>query len=196
MASKKKKAKRPVGRPLKLDAAILTQLLAALQAGAYIETAAAYAGLNKDTFYAWLKRGRAAKEKALDVESGEINQRKIPKIERAFVEFSDAIEKALADSELLALQQIGAASLAGAWQAAAWRLERKFPQRYGRRAMATASLAIGEGQIDNGKNQGQAGQSAPESPAAGAAPLDPRNPPVLHLTLAIGDREIDADVED
>src|SRR5690606_31176789 len=81
--------------------------------GAYIETAAAYAGINKSTLYDWMKRGARAK-------SGK------------YKEFSNAIEKALAESEMRDLAVIAKASQEN-WQAAAWRLERKFPDRWGRR---------------------------------------------------------------
>ena len=58
MAVKKKVTKkRPVGRPTKISKEITEKIVNAILIGAYIETAAAHAGLNKDTFYAWLKAG-------------------------------------------------------------------------------------------------------------------------------------------
>lgn len=191
LAKKKPAAKKDNGRPPKISENVINSILAALQAGAYIETAAAYAGIHKDTFYAWLKRGRAAKDAAIDYDTSIIDQKKVPESEHQFVRFSDAIEKALADSELMALQEINKASKDGHWQAAAWRLERKFPQRYGRRTMASASVAIGEGILDNGQNQGQTQPGQAELPGSEGRVLDPRNPPVLHLTLAIGDKEVE-----
>jgi len=92
-----------------------------------METAAAYAGISKDTLYAWLKRGQREKEKKEKDPSYEI-----PKYERQFVRFSDAVEKALAEAEMRDVMIIYEASKEQ-WQAAAWRLERKFPDRWGRK---------------------------------------------------------------
>lgn len=190
--AKQKKADR--GRPFIISPEMIKNLVAALQSGAYIETAAAYAGISKDTFYRWLKIGRAVKDAAMDEETGLLDMNRIPADQRQFAELSDAVEKAQADSEMICLQQIQKAALDGAWQAAAWRLERKFPQRYGRRTVVAATATIGEGQLDDGKSHGQAAPGGQESADPASRPaLDPRNPPVLHLTLAIGDREIDPD---
>jgi hypothetical protein len=43
----------------------------------------------------------------------------------------DAIKKASAEAEAKDLARIAAAADAGQWTAAAWRLERKYPQRWG-----------------------------------------------------------------
>ena len=42
----------------------------------------------------------------------------------------------MAESEITALRQIEKAAKSGCWQASAWRLERKFPQRWGRKICA------------------------------------------------------------
>lgn len=111
-----------MARPTKLKKKLADRIVAAVRAGAYIETAAAFAGVHKDTLYAWLRRGAEVEGKGL------------------YGEFSDAIEKALAESELHFLEIIRKAAEGDAeldiqpqWQAAAWRLERKFPARWGRK---------------------------------------------------------------
>lgn len=106
-------AQKKPGRPEKLTPELQQKIVDAIRMGAYIETASAYAGINKSTLYDWMKRGARAK-------SGK------------YKEFSDAIEKALAESEMRDLAVIAKASQEN-WQAAAWRLERKFPDRWGRR---------------------------------------------------------------
>lgn len=106
-------AQKKPGRPEKLTPELQQKIVDAIRMGAYIETAAAYAGINKSTLYDWMKRGARAK-------SGK------------YKEFSNAIEKALAESEMRDLAVIAKASQEN-WQAAAWRLERKFPDRWGRR---------------------------------------------------------------
>ncbi|SIS88550.1 hypothetical protein [Alicyclobacillus vulcanalis] len=109
--------KHPGGRPTKLTPELQKKICDAIRAGAYIETAAAYAGVNKTTLYDWLRRGARSK-------SG------------IYREFSDAIEKALAEAEMRDLLIIGKAAEEN-WQAAAWRLERKFPERWGRKDRMT-----------------------------------------------------------
>lgn len=103
------------GRPTSLTPALQSKVISAIKAGAYVETAAAFAGISKDTFYAWLRKG--AKESP----------------GQPYREFSDAVEEAQVFSELNDLRVIDQAAAKGQWQAAAWRLERKFPQRWGRR---------------------------------------------------------------
>ena len=99
--------------------------------GAYIETAATANGITKVTFYDWLKNGRAL----LDlVEKGE---KVTGKKNIALMEFSYAIEKAIGESELKDVGVIDRAGENGIWQAAAWRLERKHHQRWGRKLAIT-----------------------------------------------------------
>lgn len=117
---------RGLARPTKLTKKIQEDICRAVRAGNYIETAAAYAGLNKTTLYDWMKRGAREKERVAK------NPRaKIRKSEAPYVEFSNAIQKALADSEVRDVMIIGKAAEEN-WQAAAWRLERKFKDRWGR----------------------------------------------------------------
>ena len=103
-----------MARPDKLTEETHNAIVAAVAAGNYMETAAAYAGISKDTLYKWLKRGRRC-------ERGKYRQ------------FTDAVEKAQGESEVRDLQAIG---LDSSWQSKAWRLERRFPQNWGRRAVA------------------------------------------------------------
>lgn len=109
-----------MGRPNKLTPEIQQKIVDAIRMGNYIETAAAFAGINKSTLYDWLKKGARSK-------SGK------------FREFSNAVEKALAESEIRDVAVISAASKDN-WQAAAWRLERKFPDRWGRKSRIEANL--------------------------------------------------------
>ena len=118
-----------MGRPTKLDYKVQEKIVQAIKAGNYIETAAAYAGISKSTLYDWLKRGEREKQRVAK------NPRyKIRKSEKIYVEFSDAVEKALAEAEVRDVLLIGKAA-EEQWQAAAWRLERKFPDRWGRRVI-------------------------------------------------------------
>ena len=118
------KEDRRVGRPTKLTPEVQEAIVTAVLAGSYLETAAAAAGINRDTLYHWLRTGA----------------RSNGGIQRAF---SDAVKKALAESEI----RLGAFVRRAApveWQAAAWMLERKFPDRYGRREKITIEMKVRE----------------------------------------------------
>ena len=113
----------PAGRPTKLTPELQEKIVTAVRGGNYIETAAAYAGVSKDTLYAWLKRGARATHP-----------------NSPYRRFSDAIEKALAEAEMRDVLIIGKAA-EEQWQAAAWRLERKFADRWGRQVQVKQELS-------------------------------------------------------
>ena len=118
-----------MARPTKLNTETQEKIVSAIRAGNYIETAAAYAGIHKSTLYDWLKRGEREKQRVAK------NPRyRIKKDEQQFVEFSDAVERALAEAEVRDVAIIGKAA-EEYWQAAAWRLERKFPHKWGRKVI-------------------------------------------------------------
>lgn len=118
-----------MARPTKLNFDTHNKIITAIRAGNYIETAAAYAGVNKSTLYEWLKRGEREKQRVAK------NPRyRIRKSEKPYVEFSNAVEKALAEAEIRDVAIIAKAA-EEQWQAAAWRLERKFPDRWGRKVI-------------------------------------------------------------
>lgn len=106
------KGKKKNGRKEKISKQIIDTIVMTIRGGNYIETAAAMAGISKDTLYDWIKKA--------DGRGG------------LYKEFSDAIKKALAESEVRDVLLIGEASKTQ-WQAAAWRLERRYPTKWGRR---------------------------------------------------------------
>jgi transposase len=103
------------GRPpkLQLTPEVQARIVQAVSAGSYLDTAASYAGVARSTMYRWLNRGRRDKK-------------------GVYAEFAKAVHKAMADAEIRDITQIAKATEAS-WQASAWRLERKFPDRWGRR---------------------------------------------------------------
>lgn len=119
----------PGGRPTKLTESLIQKICKLLHTGAYIETAAVACGIHKSTLYEWLK-----KSAAINRDDNELTPE-----ESLLVMFSDAVERAMAESEITALRQIDAAARSGIWQAAAWRLERKFPNQWGRKIRAEIS---------------------------------------------------------
>lgn len=122
-------SKRKPGRPTKLTPEVRQTIVTYLKAGNYVETAAAAAGINKDTIYEWLKRG-ANEGKGI------------------YKEFSDAVEKALAEGEILAVNSILRAD-EKQWQARAWWLERRCHERWGRKERVDLKVE-GKVQVDHG----------------------------------------------
>jgi len=122
------------GRPTKLTKELIEEIAQYLRAGNYIETTAALVGIHRDSIYEWLKRGNAEIDRV-----SKSNRSRIRKREEIFVEFTDTVKKAQAQSEAMLVGLIGQAAQKN-WTAAAWRLERKYPDKWGRteRNVATA----------------------------------------------------------
>lgn len=98
--------------PIELTTQMQELIVGALKAGNYLETAAALAGVHPDTLREWLKKGR--------------------KGDPRYEEFAHSVQQAIASAEARDLAVIGKAA-AEYWQAAAWRLERRFNDRWGRK---------------------------------------------------------------
>src|SRR5438309_1762379 len=99
------------GNRAKLTPDVQETILLHLRRGANIDVAAACAGIHRDTYFDWMKRGKTGEE--------------------PYAAFVDAVHRAMAECESLDLATILEASKS-VWQAAAWRLERRYPERYGR----------------------------------------------------------------
>lgn len=94
------------GRRTKYTPETVDKLVQAIRLGATYKLACDYAGITFETFNQW----RSSKS-----------------------EFSDAIQKAEGAGALGWLAKIEAAANDGNWQAAAWKLERRYPKDYGRK---------------------------------------------------------------
>jgi hypothetical protein len=101
------------GRPSKLTIEIKKKLIQAIKAGNYYEAACAYAGIDYSTFRKWLQKGETAK-------SGE------------FFEFFEAIKKAESTAEAQMVAQWQKAMPLD-WRAIATFMERRYPERWGRK---------------------------------------------------------------
>ena len=96
------------------------RIIRAIRLGATNRLAAAAGGINVATFYRWLDADRA---------------------------FRDAVKEAEGAAALAALAAIERAAQAGTWQAAAWLLERRYPEEYGRRVVTQQLGGIEGGPI-------------------------------------------------
>jgi transposase len=97
-------------RPTELDERTAKRLVEATRKGLGRKVAARLAGISPTTLFNWIRRGR--------------------KGESPYVELVAQLKEAEAHGEesLVDLIDMHAAST---WQAAAWRLERRYPERYG-----------------------------------------------------------------
>lgn len=123
------------GRPSKISPEITAKICDMLRAGNYLETAAAYAGVNKTTLYDWMKRGARELER---VENAGLSA-KVRKKEQPYVDFSNALTRALAEAEVRDLIIISNAAK-NDWRAAAWKLERRTPHKWGKMERVEAKL--------------------------------------------------------
>jgi transposase len=92
----------------------MDRLVNALLIGATYELAAQYAGISHDTFSRWRKKAATAKP---GTPEAVLRERLSEAEARAAIGWLAKIEQAASD---------------GNWQAAAWKLERRYPETYGR----------------------------------------------------------------
>jgi transposase-like protein len=115
------------GRPDKLTPKMKEDLLKMIVTGNYIETAAAFVGIAQQTLREWIRRGeREAHRLISDPDAMPI------KSEEKYLDITQAIKQAQAESEVRDVVLIGRAAQ-DQWQAAAWRLERRYPDRWGKK---------------------------------------------------------------
>ena len=92
-------------RPTKYTPECVNKITQAIRMGATYELAAAYAGVSYDSFNRWMQSKS---------------------------EFCEAVKLAEGQAALIWLTKIEQAASDGQWQAAAWKLERRYPHQYGR----------------------------------------------------------------
>jgi transposase len=102
-----------MARKTKLTPELQKKITGAIAAGNYHETACALAGVSTSSFYRWMQQGEKARA-------------------GIYREFWEAVKKAEAVAEAKRVKIIADAAEEN-WQAAAWYLERRYPDRWGRR---------------------------------------------------------------
>ena len=104
--------RRKKGRPTKLNDEVHREVVKLIEAGNYVDTAAACCNVTAVTLRAWLRRGGRERK-------------------GRYRRFLIDVKKAEALAEARALVRIRQAG-GKVWQAEAWYLERKFPLKWGR----------------------------------------------------------------
>ncbi len=94
-----------MARKSKYSPEVVGRIIQAIELGSTFELAAQYGGIDGSTFYRWMTTKN---------------------------EFRDAVKGAEALGAMKWLAKIEQAASDGTWQAAAWKLERRYPQSYGR----------------------------------------------------------------
>lgn len=102
---------------------IHAEIVAHVAAGASHETAASCARIPPTTLAGWLRRGRAG--------------------EPGYEALALDVDQARAQIELRLVSYVRQSAENGQWQAAAWLLERVWPERYGKRAVEAAAASEG-----------------------------------------------------
>lgn len=103
-----------MARPTKLTQEVQDRIMSAVQAGNYLDTAANFAGIDGSTMRRWVQKGDA------------------PSAKEPYRSFCTALKSARAAAEVRSVALIQQAATGGTWQAAAWYLERSYPERWGR----------------------------------------------------------------
>ena len=143
-----------MGRPTALTDETTKRICAVLETGATKDAAAAKAGIGRSTFMGWQKRGNDERSRR---DAGEGTEPK----ESRYVDFLNAIEGAELIAEATLIARINVAS-SEHWQAAAWILERRHPEKYGR--YTRSDVTSGGKQIASGTVVNVYQESGPEPP--------------------------------
>lgn len=112
-----------------IDPAALEALTTALRNGTDIETACHYAGLSANQVLRQLEQGKVETERIAAGHAAD------PTASDALALW-DELKKARADAIVRNVTYVQRAAADGAWQAAAWWLERTVPDQYGKKTAA------------------------------------------------------------
>ena len=124
-AKPKAKAKSKGGRPSLFTAPRRKKIVESIQAGNTRKVAAMSVGVTDRILYKWLARG--SKHEEIDYVQD------VPKADQPFFRFFQDVKKAEADAEAYYVGRVKHAADDGTWTAAAWWLERRRTDTYGKR---------------------------------------------------------------
>src|SRR5215212_2644711 len=109
-----------MARPTKLTPEREEKILTAIRAGNSVFVAAQRVGIDRSTFHRWMEQGDPKGRKRSDA---------------PYRAFRSKVEEARAVAEVRDVT-LTAKAAEHDWRAAAWRLERRAPERYGKAAVA------------------------------------------------------------
>lgn len=110
-----------MARPAKLSPELTREIMAYIQDGNSPTKSATLVGIAPSTYFNWMSKGS--------------NQ------EPRFMEFSESIKRACAQSIVNQVAHISRAADSGNWRAAAWLLERMAPESFGKHSHGCWELA-------------------------------------------------------
>ena len=105
---------RSIGPEAQLTEELADQLAAVIRAGSYIYVACAAVGISRQVYAKWMQRGLSDRP-----------------ADALFRQLREKVERAQAEGEVRRVATVAAAANK-TWQAAAWLLERQYPERWGR----------------------------------------------------------------
>ena len=115
------KVKQGRGRPTKATPAVVARIVEAIEIGMTLQHVCQLVNIDYSTFAGWMKRGREGDAKYLDI---------FKKVKRAE---SKCVLNALEVIRSAAVEEKN-------WTAAAWILERKYPELYGKNRMQSDTV--------------------------------------------------------
>lgn len=122
------------GRNTILTSELQKRICENLMLGLSQQDAVTLAGVSESAFYEWLQRGRNEAERLRRSARAKPRAR-----EAVFVEFAEAVKKAVAQSKRVLLGRIVDAGKT-TWQADAWLLERRYPREFGQRVIVAQEV--------------------------------------------------------
>ena len=120
------------GRRTKYTPETVDKITQAIRLGATYKLACDYAGISEDTFYQW-RNTKSEFSEAIKLAEGEGALKSLAVIERA----ANGVKGE--DGEYI---------LAPTWQAAAWKLERRYPDMYGKQRLELTGANGGPVQVE------------------------------------------------
>ena len=111
-----------MGRPAKLTDGLTSEITHYIREGNSPAASATLAGISRSTYFNWMSKGSNK--------------------EQGFLEFSESIERAVAQSVSLRIKEITTASKRGSWRASAWMLERLAPESFGKNRMRPPGVSV------------------------------------------------------
>ena len=108
------------GRKSKLTTELIEKISTEIENGSYQKVAARKCGVGESTFYGWMEKAEGG-------------------VDGQFKELLESVKKASAVAESRAIQTILADD---SWQSKAWYLERRFPERWGRKDRLNANHTV------------------------------------------------------